>query len=211
MNMKKETRTDKSVTQIKLAFLGASRNLYLLEEAFMKLERIPLYQYANYLSQLALCVELGFKSMIINTDDVEQIHDLKILFSMSPDAFQKKFKSMCPDDIDFNSSLSNTQKVFIDFRYMKLDGSLNEYLDKSVIGDNNTINFKEVADIAQFQFLRMLLEEIFEYENFMREEALKLMQNPDFKDVDGTIAQYIVLIKKIQPNIVLDKKSESSS
>ena len=209
--MGKEIRSDESVVQIKLAFLGATYNVRLLEDAFIKLERIPLYQYANYLSQLALCVELGFKSMIVNTGDLEHIHDLEKLFSMSPEAFQKKFKSMCPNDMDFNSSLSNAKNVFVEFRYMKLDSSLKEYLDESVIDDTNTVNFKEAAGIAQFQFLRMLLEGIFEYENFMREQALKMMQNPNFKDVDGSIAQYTELIKKIQPNIVLANKSEPVS
>jgi hypothetical protein len=208
MKMGKETRTNESVVQIKLAFLGAARNLCLIEDAFMKLERIPLYQYANYLSQLALCVELGFKSMIINTGDFEREHNLENLFTASPEAFQKKFKARCPNDMDFKASLSNAKNVFVDFRYMKHDSSLKEYLEESVVDDNNTINFKEAANIAQFQFLRMLLEEIFEYENFMREEALKLMQNPDFKNVDCTIAQYVELVKKIQPNICLGNKNE---
>jgi hypothetical protein len=211
MKMGKETRTDESVIQIKLAFLGATCNLRLVENAFRKLERIPLYQYANYLSQMALCVELGFKSIIINTDDFEHGHDLENLFAKSPEAFQKKFKAMYPTDMDFNASLSNAKNVFVDFRYMKLDSPLKEYLEESVIDENNTINFKKAAGVAQFQFLRMLLEGIFEYENFMREEALKLMQNPDFKDVDGSITRYIELIKKIQPNIDLGDKSESGS
>jgi hypothetical protein len=210
----KEHRTIESVTQIKLAFWGAICNLRVLEDAFLKIERIPLYQYANYVSQLAFCVELGFKSMIINTDDFEQIHDLEKLFSMTPEVFQTKFKSMCHDDMDFSASLSKTKNVFTDFRYMKFDRSLKEYLDERVIDDNITINFKEIGEIEQFCFLRMLLEKIFEYENFIREEALKRkkalksMQNPDIKDVDGIVSQYIEMIKEISPCIVLVNKSE---
>jgi hypothetical protein len=96
--------------------------------------------------------------------------------------------------MDFNTSLSNSKNVFGEFIYTKLDNSLKEYLDESVIDDNNTINFKKAAGIAQFQFLRILPEGIFEYENFMREQALKMMQNPNFKDVEGSIAQYTELM-----------------
>jgi hypothetical protein len=196
--MKKETRTDTTLIHIKLAFLGASWNLCLLEAKLMEAENIPLYQYSNYLSQLAFCIELGLKGMIINTDDFDCIHDIEKLFSMSPAAFQTKFKSQYPDDV-FKSNISNMKNIFEDFRYMKSESTLNEYLDSSVINNDRSINLRKVTGLISFQILRELLEAIFEYEEFIRNESLKQMQNTDCKDIDYYIRRHTDFLKNNKP------------
>jgi hypothetical protein len=92
-NMKKEPWTDKPVVEIKLAFLGATSNLCLLENKLLDIENISLYQYTNYLSQMGLCIELGLKSIISNSKEFEHTHDLKRLFFDTPKAFRQKFQA----------------------------------------------------------------------------------------------------------------------
>jgi hypothetical protein len=161
--MDKETQIDKSVIQIKLAFAGATRNLCLLENKFMEMENIPMYQYTNYLSQLALCVELGLKSIIINSNGFEKIHDLGKLFSSTPDVFQKKIKSVYSEET-FNSNISILKRIVVDFRYMELCSTLKEYFDENMINNDQTINIEEATNQVNLKFLRLLLEEIQEYE-----------------------------------------------
>ena len=161
--MDKEPRIDKSVIQIKLAFLGATRNLCLLENKFMNMKNIPIYQYTNYLSQLALCIELGLKGIIINSNEFECIHDLGKLFFSTPDVFQQKIKSVYSEET-FNSNISIMKKIVVDFRYMELCSTLKEYFDESMMNNDQTINLKEATNQVNLKFLRLLLEEIQEYE-----------------------------------------------
>ena len=200
---KEENRTDTSIMQIKLAFLGAIRNLYLLENKLIAIENIALPQYSNYLSQVALCVELGLKSIISNTDDFERTHELETLFNKTPKVFQQKFISQWNDNETFKSHMSKMKNIFIDFRYMNFNSTLNEYLDKSVINSDNTINIQKAIHLSTFLFLRLLLHEILQYEEFMREETVKQMQDIDCTDADTTIAQYTRLLRDNQPNVVL--------
>jgi hypothetical protein len=195
--MEKEPQTDKLVVQIKLAFLGATRNLCLLENKLIEIESISLYQYTNYLSQLGLCIELGLKSIISNSKKFECIHDLKRLFLDTPKAFQQKFKEGYSEEF-FESNIANITKMFADFRYMELDSTLNEYFDESTINSDGTINLKKTTDLVEFQFPRLLLEEILEYEESIREETIKKMQSIEFPDADVCITQYIELLKNNQ-------------
>jgi hypothetical protein len=188
--------------------MGATYNLYLLKNVLVKIENIPIYQYSNYLSQVALCVELGLKSIIINTDDFERTHNLKKLFSLSPDAFQQKFKLLYPDDKTFDSNISNLEKIFEDFRYMQLKSNLNEYFDENMVSSNNTINLNIAINQPNFQFLRILLDEILEYEKFMWKENMKQTTNIDFSDVDLIIKQHNESSKNIQENIVLKQECQ---
>jgi hypothetical protein len=204
---KKESRTDIFIVQIKFAFMGALKNLYLLENKLMEIANIPIYQYSNYLSQVALCIELGLKSIISNTDGFECIHDLDVLFNKTPAVFQKKWKSQWNDENIFSSNMSNMKNIFIDFRYMNFNSKLSEYLDKSAINDDGTINIQGVADLPTLQFLRLLLEEIKEYEKFIRDENVKQMKSIDCTNTDTTIAQYTKLLKDNQTNIVLSARS----
>jgi hypothetical protein len=193
--MKKVTRTGTSVVQIKLAFLGAARNLCLLENALMKSENIPAYQYSNYLSQIALCIELGLKSIISNTDGFECTHDIERLFSATPDEFKQKIKSLYPDVAAFGSGMKNMKKMFEDFRYMESESTLNEYFDETVMNSNKSISLKGAANLPAFQFPRILLEEIKEYEDSVRKKTLKQMGNIDPSDPDYVIGQYLNLLK----------------
>jgi len=194
--MGKKIRTDNSIIEIKLAFWGATKNLYLLEKILVHIENMPIYQYCNYLSQVALCIELGLKTIIVNTDDFDQIHCLDKLFFKSPEAFQKVFKSLFPDDELFNSNISSIKNIFKDFRYMELDSTLKEYLDESIINSDKTINFKNAFNLQNVQFLHILLDNIKEYEKNIREETLKYMTDLDFSNND-IINQYSKLLKKV--------------
>jgi hypothetical protein len=204
-----ESRTESSVRQINFAFWGATRNLCLLENKLMEIENMPLYQYSNYLSQLAFCIELGLKSIIINVNDFKHTHELDELFSMTPDVFQRKFKSLFPNDGTFESNMSNLKNIFEDFRYMKSDSVFNEYLDMNIINSDNSINFKKATDLLNFRFLQVFLEEIQEYEEFIRKEILKQMPNIDSSNVDSTMQDITELLKKNQQNIVLVPKEGS--
>jgi hypothetical protein len=182
-----------------------------LENALIKIENIPIHQYCNYLSQVALCVELGLKSLIINAYDFERTHNIKNLFLITPDVFQKKFKSLYPDDKTFNSNISNTEKIFEDFRYMKFESSFKEYLDESVINKDRSVNLKKTIMLSNVQFLRILLDEILGYEEFIRKENMKQTTNIDFSDVDLVIKQYNESSKNIQENIILKHECRHST
>jgi hypothetical protein len=193
--MGKATRTDTSVVQIKLAFLGAIRNLCLLKNVLMQIDNIPTYQYSNYLSQVALCIELGLKSIISNTDNFECIHDIEKLFSATPDEFKQKIKSLYPDVAAFNSGMKNMEKMFVNFRYMEAESTLPEYFDEAMINSDKSISIKKAANLPAFQFSRILLEEIKEYEDSVRKKTLKQMGNIDLSDPDYVIGQYLKLLK----------------
>lgn len=199
----KENRTDIAIQQIKLAFWGAIHNLYLLENKLMEIGNIPIYQYSNYLSQIALCTELGLKSIISNTDDFEHNHELEFLFNKTPAAFQNKYKSLWSDEEIYNTNMSNLKNIFIDFRYMNLNSKLNEYLDNDVINSDNTISIQRAINLPSFQFLRILLDEILVYEEFIHNEIVKQIGNIDCTDADTVIAQYTKLLKENQPKIIL--------
>jgi hypothetical protein len=214
MKSKNELRTNTSITQIKLAFCGAYLNLLLLEKAFMKIKNIPLHQYANYLSQLAFCIELGFKCIIVNADDFEHTHDLEKLFSMTPNVFQKKFESLFPDVNTVKQNLSSIKNIFEDFRYFKFDSVLENYVkekDESIVNDDITVSWKRVIKLSSFKFLQILLEKIIEYEQFIRDETVKQMSNIDLSDAKSALNQYFDLVKKNQPNIGLVNKDHKSN
>jgi hypothetical protein len=198
---KKEKRTEKSIIGIKLALLGAVNNLYLLENILYKIENISIYQYSNYLSQIALCVELGLKSIIINADDFEHEHNLEYLFSMTPEMFQKKFRSYWPDIEIFTTNMSNMKNIFIDFRYMKHKSTFKEYLDETILNSDGSINLKKATNLAEFQFLIMLREEILNYEGFIQEEFKNQSRNNNLTNVDITVSRYTEIVKNIQTSI----------
>jgi hypothetical protein len=187
--------------EIKLALLGTAKNLCLLENSLYKIENIPIYQYSNYLSQIALCIELGLKSIIINTDDFEHEHNLEYLYSMTPTTFQNKFKSCCSDNETFTRNMSNIKNIFMDFRYMKHESTLREYHDETILNSDGTINLRKATNLTEFQFLIMLREEIFNYEDFIREEFKKQSRNIDLTDVDFIISRYTEIAKNIQSKI----------
>jgi hypothetical protein len=159
----KELRTDDLIVQIKLAFMGAVSNLYLLEEKLAQIGNISLYQYSNYLSQVAFCIELGLKSVIINTDNVEHTHEIEYLFSRMPQEFQENFRSLYPNDKTFESNMTDVKEIYIDFKYMQTESNLRKYLEENIINSNGTINFKLVINLPIVQFLQNLLDKIMEY------------------------------------------------
>ena len=173
MSKKKETRTDKAIMQIKLAFKGALFNLIYLEEKLLEIENIPIYQYCNYLSHISLCIEIGLKSIIINSDDYEHEHELNVLFLATPSAFQKNIKNIYSDNEKFSILMSKTLKIFEHFRYYTLESNFNEYLDHNMINDDKTIKFKNADYQENVIFLKIFINEIVKYEENIRMDVLE--------------------------------------
>jgi hypothetical protein len=78
---------------------------------------------------------------------------------------------------------------------METDGTLKEYFDESTVNSDGTINLKKTTELVEFQFPRLLLEEICEYEQSIREETIKQMQSTEYPDADAFIVQYTKLLK----------------
>jgi len=196
-----ETRNINSIMKIKLAFFGASKNFYLLEKSLALLGNIPVYQYSNYLSQLAFCVELGLKSIIINAGDFECVHDISDLYSKTPEAFQVKYMSRFNDKALFTSCMEKTKNMFEIFRYFDSDMP-KEYFQEKVINSDQSINFRESITLPEVEFLQIMLEEIIVYEKYVRDEAVKANQMLDASDIDATIQNFTEEIKRVQSNII---------
>jgi hypothetical protein len=203
-----QERTEKTIAQIKFAFFGAACNFYLLEEKLAQMENIPLYQFSNYLSQLAFCIELGLKSIIINKDGFKKEHEIENLFSMTPQAFQDEFREKYTDEKVFDANMSNMKNIFRDFRYMELDSNLKKYLDKSMLNNDKTINFKMAINHPNVDFLQTFLDGILEYEKFMWEKYSEQQSNMDCSDPDYVIKQYAESIKYIQTIMDMPQQKE---
>ncbi|GMO31879.1 MAG: hypothetical protein Ta2B_12890 [Termitinemataceae bacterium] len=207
MTNKKMERTEELIVEIKLAFMGTTCNFYLLEEMLVKKENISIPQYVNYLSQIAMCIELGLKSIIINTDGFDRTHELECLFSLIPDVVKNELWGASHGDKSFESYMSNTKKMFSDFRYMKTESTLKKYFCESMVNGNRTINIKEAINTPPIEFLQNLLEGILAYEKYIRDEAIKNMKNIDCSNPDSAIKQYAEIVKQIQSTLVSKHKA----
>jgi hypothetical protein len=152
-------RSEKTIIEIKLAFLGTSKNFYLLEENLVKNKNIDIYQYSNYLCQIAFCIELGLKSLIIDKYNVEKEHDLYKLFCNTPTEFQNKFKELYNNKSLIDSFFYHTKYLFIYLRYMELS-KLRFFLDKCFINSDKSINIENSLKQENVKFLQDLLDEI---------------------------------------------------
>ena len=194
-NIKSIQRTNNSIIEIKLSFMGATSNFYLLEEVLVNIKKVSIYQYSNYLSLLALCIELGMKSMIIETGDVETIHLIDDLFRMTPLEFQNDFRLLYPDNDKFDLYMSNSKNIFVNLRYYKPD-NLRMFLDNDLINLDKTINIQDSFNQVNVKFIHELLDEI---NKFHRIKWIKCFNNLQFiNDNDSLLDQYNeLLLKKI--------------
>jgi hypothetical protein len=99
---------------------------------------------------------------------------------------------------------------------MNTDSTLNEYLVESALNCDKTIDMENTTELSNYQFARMLLEKIIEYENCIREKSLKQIPVIDCSSPDFVIERYMELAKVTQSNIVLceritDAKKESKN
>ena len=166
---KNKQKTVNPIIQIKLAFSGTYQNLLLLENILLKNKNISFYQYCNYLNQIVCCTELGLKN-IINTNNIEYIHEIKLLFYFTPKSFQREFRMLSNtiDDNVFLNYLSKTDMMIDMFGQINIDKVLKEFIDENSINNDGSVNLIKITTFDNFVFYRTLLDEINNYLNIRR-------------------------------------------
>jgi predicted nuclease of restriction endonuclease-like (RecB) superfamily len=194
---------------VKSAFIGASKNMYIIEEQFYTLKQIPLYQYLNYLSQLAFCVELGLKNIIKITNKVWKSHNLEELFieadKETNNNFSKKFFGSYKTEFkqEFLSLINNVKYLYEEARY-SYGSSLNHFFHVQYIVQNDIVNFCKIIDKNKpIRMLKLFLEELGEYHNFVHKNSIKINEN---KNIDDSISDIIKTKFEIQENIYIEEK-----
>jgi len=154
--------------------MGAYQNFLLLENILLKNTNISLYQYYNYLSQIFFCTEAGLKN-IINTNNLEHIHEIKVLFYYTPESFQHEFRllSNSVDDIVFLNYLSKSDMMLDTSGQINFDNVLKEFLDENSINNDGSINIINTTTFDIFVFFRTLLDEIYKFLNIRENEDRK--------------------------------------
>jgi hypothetical protein len=148
------------------SFLGEYENLSLLENGLLKKDILPIWQYANYLSRVAFCIEVGIKTIINIKDGVNNVHHLDKLFDKMPNIFQEMVEKKTGKTKEaIKMRLNKIKNIFVEFRYME-NNNLTFFIDKSVLNNGNII-FSKVSDIKEYSFIRLLLEEIMRYYNYL--------------------------------------------
>lgn len=131
------------------AFLGASRNLCLIEKHFFNVKIIYIDQYFNYLSLLALCLELGLKNIIKNTNKILVEHDLEKLFCNADmetnNSFSKKFFGSYSKSFykNFITLLKNVKNLYIEACYC-YGKSLRYFIDDKYITRKTPLIFMKL-------------------------------------------------------------------
>ena len=164
--MKELPRTDDSIMKIALSFFGANENLNILEVEYKRNDIITVPQYVNYLSQVALCIELGMKCILLNEDNIPKTHDIKELYYKMPIVFREIFEKNPFPIKTIEKSLDIIKNAFEDFRYMKTD-HLDFFLEKSIFTTDYKIIFSQVRRLQNFNFIIVLLEKITDFYNFI--------------------------------------------
>jgi hypothetical protein len=212
--MKTVPRTDDNILKIVSSFMGASENLILLENAILKEGKLTLPQYANYLSQIALSIELGMKSILINESDIIKTHDLQELYNKMPVAFRNMFEKTVYPKKTVDKSLEKIKVIFEEFRYMDIR-NLGFFLDKSVFDTNYHIIFNQVMRLQNFQFILFLLDKIKDFYRFLDKNIDKTIFQEfdnrsftfriDASSLDKAIQKYHSELKSVQSNSYLEK------
>jgi hypothetical protein len=163
------------------AFLGASKNLYIIENHFSTIKFISIGQYYNFLSHLAFSIELGLKNIIKNTNKLWAEHDLEKLFieadEETKNCFTKKFFASYSETFqkDFIILLKNVKYLYIEGRYF-YGKSLECFLNDKFITNENMIIFDEIKNNNEsFMMLMLLLEELGEYHNFIHKNSVGII------------------------------------
>ena len=202
-----ETESELTITH---AFLGATRNLYILENQYFIEKTININQYTNYLSLLALCLELGLKNIIKNTNKLWNEHDLEKLFNNADmetnNCFSKKFFGSYSEDFknEFITLLNNVKNLYVEARYCY--GKLLDYfIDNKYITNENMIVFNEIINNNEpIMILKLFLEELGEYHNFIHINSFgKVDLN---KDINNQLLDTIKNKFEIQENIGIIEK-----
>lgn len=212
--MKVVKRTDDNITKILTSFIGSCENLMLLENEILKINKITIPQYANYLSQIALCIELGMKSILINENDIYKTHDLRELYYKMPSAFRDMFENNPFPKKTIDKSLEKIKTIFEDFRYMNIE-NFSFFLDKSIFDTDYKIVFSQVLRLQNFQFIIIFLNEIKKFHKFLNKcidkDFLKNIEKKGFtfkvdtENINKTIKKYHDEIKNIQSTAYVEK------
>lgn len=196
-----ETASELTITS---AFIGATKNMYIIEEHFYALKHIPLNQYINYLSQLALCIELGLKNIIKITNKVWKSHDLEHLFLEADKETNSNFskKLFGSNKSEFNQNyflglLKNIKFLYEESRY-SYGNSLNYLFTEKYIVKNNILDFYEIINNKPIRILKLFLEELGEYHNFIHINSIK---DNEYKELDSIISDIVKTKFQIQENI----------
>jgi hypothetical protein len=151
--------TSDTISNFTEAFSAACENLSLLENTLLQKDILPRGQYANYLSQVAFCIEVGMKTIIGIEDSVNKIHLLDKLFDKMPNVFQEMVeKKTGKTNEAIKMRLNKIKNIFVEFRYMEID-NLIFFIEESILNNCNIVFFK-VGDVREYVFIRCLLEEI---------------------------------------------------
>ena len=212
--MKKLERTDNSITRIVLSFCGACENLFVLENYYLNSGILTYPQYVNYLSQIALCIELGMKSILLNEGDIPKTHDIKELYALMPQSFRDIFVNNPFPKKTIEKSLEKIKNMFEECRYMKSE-NLDFFLDKSIVNKDNKIILSQLQRLQNFNFIIILLDKIKEFYEYLnncvdRKNIFKnfTKNNISFK-TDNTvllnaISKYTDELKRIQSQLVYE-------
>jgi flagellin-specific chaperone FliS len=202
--------------KIVLSFFGANENLQVLEGEYLKKDIITFPQYTNFLSQVALCIELGMKSILLNEDNVLKTHDLKELYNKMPKSFHDMFENNPFPKKTIEKSLNEIKKIFEDFRYMNTE-HLGFFTDKIIFTTDYKVIFSQVRRLQNFQFIIYLFDKIKEFYNYLSGciDKENIFKNTGKKQFTFTIKntallsainQYNEELKKTQPQLTYGRK-----
>jgi len=210
--MKKLERTDNNITRIVLSFCGACENLFVLENYYLNAGILTYPQYVNYLSQIALCIELGMKSILLNEGDIPKTHDIKELYALMPQSFRDMLVNNPFPKKTIEKSLEKIKNMFEECRYMKSE-NLDFFLDKSIVNKDKKIILSQVKRLQNFNFIIILLDKIKEFYIYLnsfidRKNIFKnIVKNQVSYRLENTailnaISKYTEEMKRIQPQLV---------
>ena len=217
MKDKKEVtikRTDDLIMKTALSFFGANENLLILEEKYLEKNIITFPQYVNFLSQVALCIELGMKTILLNEGDIPKVHDLDVLYKKMPKAFRDMFENNPFPQKTITKYLEKIRNAFEDFRYMNTK-HLDFFLDKSILTQDNKIILDQARRFQFFLFIIHLYDTIKNFYNqiysIMDKSTLVSIGKkvlPNVKDntvLLKAIHEYTEALKELQPQLVYSK------
>jgi hypothetical protein len=206
-----ELQKNEAELTITNAFLGAIGNLRIIENYLYDAKIIFAYNYFNYISLLALSIELGLKNIIKITNTIQKTHDLNELFIMADNEtkniFSEKFFKTNINYIskqDFFRILNEVKDLFEETRYCS-GKSLRFFINNECMTKEGYIDLIKIAqENKPFIALRLLLAELIEYHNFNHTNAIKDI------DINKDFAKQIEIIMKnktkIQENLEIVEK-----
>jgi len=139
--MNEVQRADGEIFKLTEGFFGEYENLSLLENGLLKKGILPEYQYANYLSRIAFCIEIGMKTIINIESGIEKTHHLDCLYNMMPNVFRNMVVNKSgKSEENIKTYLQKIRNIFIEFRYMEKK-NLEYFLEDYICHNGNIVFF----------------------------------------------------------------------